>query len=511
MHRHHLYPLGAVRMLLEMSKITKSYGNLQILHGVDLTLKAGEVHALIGHNGAGKSTLIKVLAGNFADYGGNILIEGRTCNLHSPKHAIDAGIAIIYQDFSLAPNLSVAANIALGREPEGRVCGLMPHRKVLERSQAEADALKISLPMTALVGTLGVATQQMTEIVRACSQEVKILVMDEPTARLAPLERARLFAVMRQMCKERGVGIIYISHFLEEVREIADRITVLKDGRAVETGKSSNYTVDDLARLLVGHSDPLLKPKSDKRPEKQSETPSRAITITDVNAVGRPGWDITLHEGEILGIAGLVGSGRTTLMRAIVGEIGSSGHVQIGDKVLKKRTPKSMAQAGLVMVPEDRKISGLALQASIVANMEVTALAKRLSKFGIVRRAKTRAMVDDKIRSLRIMPPDLHKPVGLLSGGNAQKVLLGRALAAEPKVLILDQPTAGVDIGAKAEIHKVIISAAEASAAVILVSDDLDELLGLSDRIVVISEGRPQPALRADEFDRAELLAATSS
>jgi ABC-type sugar transport system ATPase subunit len=335
--------------------------------------------------------------------------------------------------------------------------------------------------------------------------------MDEPTARLAPLERARLFAVMRQMCKERGVGIIYISHFLEEVREIADRITVLKDGRAVETGKSSNYTVDDLARLLVGHSDPLLKPKSDKRPEKQSETPSRAITITDVNAVGRPGWDITLHEGEILGIAGLVGSGRTTLMRAIVGEIGSSGHVQIGDKVLKKRTPKSMAQAGLVMVPEDRKISGLALQASIVANMEVTALAKRLSKFGIVRRAKTRAMVDDKIRSLRIMPPDLHKPVGLLSGGNAQKVLLGRALAAEPKVLILDQPTAGVDIGAKAEIHKVIISAAEASAAVILVSDDLDELLGLSDRIVVISEGRPQPALRADEFDRAELLAATSS
>ncbi|MCB8878070.1 sugar ABC transporter ATP-binding protein [Acidisoma silvae] len=497
-------------MLLEMRNIAKSFAAGPVLHGVDFSVAAGEIHALIGHNGAGKSTLMKTLAGNFADYSGEILIEGRLSAFHTPAEALAQGVAIIYQDFALVPDMSVAANIALGREPKGPWPGLMPHRALRERSAREAASLGIDLPMDRPIRRLGVAAQQLTEIVRACSQDVRILIMDEPTARLAPAERAHLFAVMRRMGRERGVGIIYISHFLDEVRDIADRITIMRDGRVVETKAVAHYTVDDLAHLLVGHTDIVLDQRPGRRNAKQTQSGPPVLELDHLSVSGRPGVSLTLAAGEILGLAGLVGSGRTRLARAMVGDVVSNGTLRIDGRAITRRSPQRSAAAGLVMVPEDRKISGLALAASVEANMEVTALGKILSRYGIIRRRAQRQMVERLIGSFRIHPPVREKPVGTLSGGNAQKVLLARAVAARPRVMILDQPTAGVDIGAKAELHKLILLAAEEGATVVLISDDLDEILGLADRVVVMTAGSAGPPISRADLDRAKLLSAIS-
>jgi ABC-type sugar transport system ATPase subunit len=497
-------------MLLEMREIRKSFSAGPVLHGVDFSIQAGEIHALVGHNGAGKSTLMKALAGNFVDYGGRILIKGREYKLHTPADALSQGVAIIYQDFALVPDLSVAANIALGREPAGVFRGLMPHKALRVRSAREAAALAIDLPMDAPIRKLGVAAQQLTEIVRACSQEVCILVMDEPTARLAPAEREHLFAVMRRMCREKGVGIIYISHFLEEVRAIADRVTIMRDGNVVESNHADAYSVEDLARLLVGTSDIVLPGAGEGRRRGVRPGAPPMLELMDLSVAGRPGVHVTVAAGEILGLAGLVGSGRTRLARAIVGDVVSAGRVRLDGRELTRRSPGRSAAAGLVMVPEDRKISGLALAASIEQNIEVTALARSLSRAGIVLRSKRRKIVSDLIRTFRIQPPDHAMPVGTLSGGNAQKVLLARAVAARPRAMILDQPTAGVDIGAKSELHKLIALAAEEGTAVILISDDLDELLGLSDRIMVMAEGVLGSPMPQATIDRAKLLAAIS-
>jgi ABC-type sugar transport system ATPase subunit len=497
-------------MLLQMQGIRKAFSAGPVLHGVDFTVGAGEIHALLGHNGAGKSTLMKTLGGNYADYDGQILIDGSPCALHTPRDALARGVAIIYQDFALVPDLSVAANIALGREPPGKVPGLLPHRAMRARSAREANSLNIELPMDSPVRALGVAAQQLTEIVRACSQDVRILVMDEPTARLAPAERQHLFTVMRRMAREKGVGIVYISHFLEEVGVVADRVTVLRDGRVAETGAASAYTVEDLARLLVGHGDIVLDGAARQTRPAASGAGPAMLEMIDLSVSGRPGVMLTVGSGEVVGLAGLIGAGRTRLARAIVGDVASAGTVRLDGQPLDKRSPSRSARAGLVMVPEDRKASGLALAASVEANIEVTALGRSLSRAGFVRRGMRRRLVDGLIRSFHIQPPDRLKPVGTLSGGNAQKVLLARAVAAKPKAMILDQPTAGVDIGAKAELHKLIALAASEGAAVILVSDDLDELLGLSDRIVVMAGGVAGPPIPCDALDRAGLLAAIS-
>lgn len=497
-------------MLLSMQTIGKSFPSGLVLRGVDFSVEAGEVHALIGHNGAGKSTLMKTLAGNFLDYSGTISIGGRECILHTPAQALAEGVAIIYQDFALVPDLAVAANIALGREPKGRFRGLMPHRALLERSRREAASLGIDLPMRTRIRRLGVAAQQLTEIVRACSQDVRVLIMDEPTARLAPAERGQLFAVMRRMCRGRGVGIVYISHFLDEVRDISDRVTVMRDGRVVETNRAAHYSVDDLARLLVGHADPVLDRAADEPVPQPQRTGPAVLELDRLVLAGRPPASLSVGAGEVVGLAGLVGSGRTRLARAVIGDVSSQGIVRIDGRILSARSPRNSARAGLVLIPEDRKVAGLALAASIEANIAVTALGRSLSRAGIVRRGARRTLVDGLIRDFRIHPAVRSKPTGTLSGGNAQKVLLARAIASRPRAMILDQPTAGVDIGAKVELHKLILAAARTGTAIILISDDLDELLGLSNRIVIMTEGAAAAPIGRHELDRARLLAAIS-
>jgi ABC-type sugar transport system ATPase subunit len=494
-------------MLLDMQQIRKSFGAGPVLHGVNFQLARGQIHALVGHNGAGKSTLMKTLGGNFADYDGRILIDGEEVALHAPKQALEKGVAMIYQDFSLIPDLSVADNIGLGRDPRGSLPGLISHSALRKRSAEEAAALGIKLPMDTPVRQLGVAEQQMTEIVRACSRNARILVMDEPTARLAPAEREQLFRVMRHMADTRGVGIIYISHFLEEIGQVADIVTVMRDGKIVETGTGSSYTVPQLARLLVGHDDVAATPPRDARRGQENKP---VLTLEGLSVAGRPPVDLTIAAGEIVGIAGLIGAGRTRLARAIIGDVASKGRVRLAGRELTRRSPQRSATAGLVMVPEDRKVSGLALASDIEENMAATALSPRLSRFGIIRAREKRSLVESLIAKFGIRPPDRKRIVGTLSGGNAQKVLVARAVAAHPKAMILDQPTAGVDIGAKAELHKIVELSAAEGAAILLISDDLDEILGLSNRIAIMVGGSVREILPREGLDRASLLAAIS-
>lgn len=493
-------------MLLEMRNIRKAFSNVQVLRGVDFSLKPGEIHALVGHNGAGKSTLMKVLGGNFADYEGQILLENEDVHLRSPKDALERGIAIIYQDFSLVPELTVADNIALGREPKGPFRGTVGHKEMRRRSAVEAANLDISLPMDAPVRTLGVGAQQLTEIVRACSKDVKILVMDEPTARLAPAERELLFATMRRMATERQVAIVYISHFLDEVVRLADRITLMRDGLVVETGPGKDYTVEHLAEVLVGHeiSQSVSEAKED------ASFGIEALSVSGLTVSGRPPVDFVIRKGEIVGLAGLVGAGRTRLARALIGDVRSSGTIAIAGRKQGRLSPAKATGNGLALVPEDRKITGLALGASVEANITVSALGKFMSVAGIVKPGSRKRLAEEMIRRFVIRPPDRTKIVGNLSGGNAQKVLLARAVASKPIALILDQPTAGVDIGAKSELHNQIRLAAQQGAGVLVISDDLDELLDLSDNVLVMNTGAITGRFRTAELTRASLLSAIS-
>ena len=488
-------------MLLEMRAIRKRFSGVEVLRGVDFTLKAGEIHALVGHNGAGKSTLMKVLGGNYTDYEGEIRLGGAAVHLTAPREAIDRGIAIIYQDFSLVPDLTVADNIALGREPQGRLAGTVSHAEIARRSREEAERLGISLPMDEPVRHLGVGAQQLTEIVRACSREVRVLVMDEPTARLAPAERDVLFATMRRMATEQQVGIVYISHFLDEVCALSDRITLMRDGQVVEQGAGSDYTVEK----LVGH-EIVARASSSSMKTGAAE----ALGATSLTFSGRAPVDLSVAKGEIVGLAGLVGSGRTRLARALIGDIQAEGEIRIDGRPVRNLTTERATQAGLALVPEDRKILGLALGATVEANIVLSALGKLLSRFGIVRPGSRPKLAEDMIGRFDIRPADRRKIVGNLSGGNAQKVLLARALSSRPVALLLDQPTAGVDIGAKAELHRQIRNAAASGAGILVISDDLDELLELSDRVLVLNAGRLTGDLARADVTRAGLLAAIS-
>ncbi|MCM5558932.1 sugar ABC transporter ATP-binding protein [Pleomorphomonas sp. JP5] len=496
--------------LLELRNIHKSFSSVEVLKGVDFDLRQGEIHALIGHNGAGKSTLIKVVSGLYPDYSGSIAINSKSVDLRTPHAAADNQIAVIYQDFALVPEFTVAENIALGREP-GRLGGfLLPHGDLRRRSEREIAEFELDVPLDTPVRHLGVAGKQMTEIAKALARRARVLIMDEPTARLAPHERTRLFEIMRRLAAS-GVGIIYVSHFLDEIKEVTDRVTVLRDGAVVASAATESMDIEDMARLLTGDEKTMVsaaRPVADKCQERSIG--KAILELIDFSVHGRPPANLALAPGEIVGVAGLVGSGRTSLARAILGDIAASGTLRIDGEAIGKITPGRAARYGIAMVPEDRKLTGLALQASIASNMELTALGTYLGYWGLVRRDLACHVIEDAIDRFRILPKDPGRPVGHLSGGNAQKVLMARAALAKPKVLLLDQPTAGVDIGAKSETHRQIRALAETGTAVLLISDDLDELLSLSDRIAVMTEGALGAVVDTTNFNRSTLLAAIS-
>lgn len=494
--------------LLQMAGVSKEFWGGRVLHEVDFSLQKGEVHALVGQNGAGKSTLIKILAGVFRDYGGTIRVDGMEVTLRDPRVAIAAGIATIYQDFTLVPYLTVAENIALGREPSGRLPGSLDYGRLRSETTRAAADLGIDLPMSTHTARLGVAAQQLTEIVKAVSRQAKILVMDEPTARLSAKERDRLFAIMRDLTRK-GVGIIYVSHFLEEIFAVADRVTVLRDGRVVSRSPAKELNLARLTELMtrgrlsvsVGRRESAVRPGSP------------ALRLEGFGVKGRVGpVDLKVAPGEIVGLAGLVGSGRTTLARAIAGASrGATGSVGTPKWSGRPKNPAEAAAAGILLLTEDRKREGIIAVRSVGENVAMTALGRTLSRFGIVRARARSKLVREMIERLGIVPRNPNALASSLSGGNQQKVVFARAIAAGARLLILDQPTAGVDVGAKADLYQQIDRLSRDGVGILLISDELDELLNLCDRIAVVSGGRIGRGRSATAYDRPGLLRAITT
>ncbi len=473
--------------ILEMRHVSKCFGRIEALKNVELKLFAGEIHALMGENGAGKSTLMKILSGAYMpDPGAEFLIDGYPITLSDPQGARKLGISIIYQELSLAPNLTVAENIALGREPRH---GLLADRRSMR--DACADMLRrlgVDFEPDTLVATLSIAEMQMVEIARALSAKARILIMDEPTTALSSRETERLFTLVEQLRKE-GLAVVYISHRMAEVYQLADRCSVLRDGSYIGTLPRAELSAETLVRMMVGRDVSELFKTARADAANASAKPVLTIeNLTDGDKVAPASF--VLRSGEVVGLAGLVGSGRTELARLIFGaDRTSSGSISINGVQHIIRSPADAMKAGIAYLTEDRKEQGLFLDMTIDDNINIAVAARDARPFGLRRFATARRRTDAAMEALAVRASSGQATVGALSGGNQQKVLLARLLETAPKVLILDEPTRGVDIGAKAEIYKLIDRLAMSGVAILLISSELPEIVGLSDRVLVIREG----------------------
>jgi len=470
--------------LLQLSGITKSFEGVRALDDVSFELQAGEVHALLGENGAGKSTLIRIVAGAHRPDSGTFLVSGRAVEHADPLHARALGIAVIYQQPALFPDLSVAENIALGRESGSPWSRIDPRRR-RDEARELLSRLGSSVDPDAPVSGLRMAEQQLVEIARALGAMARILVMDEPTAALSEREAGHLLGVVRDL-RAAGVGILYVSHRLEEVLALADRYTVLRDGRFVATRTRGEVDKGGLIRLMVGREASLIPPK----PDTLAGAPVLELRGLGCAATGVKGVSLEVRAGEIVGIAGLVGAGRTELARAVFGLTpADSGEIRVAGRAAAIRTPEDARRQGIAYVPEDRRRFGVVGEMSVAANASLSVL-RELSRFGLVDRAAEDRLAASFVSRLAIKTPSVHAKVATLSGGNQQKVALARGLATKPRVLILDEPTQGIDVGAKAEVHALMAELAAAGLGILVISSDLPELLGVSDRLVVMRGGR---------------------
>ncbi|MCA1594492.1 MAG: ATP-binding cassette domain-containing protein [Acidobacteria bacterium] len=487
--------------LLEMRDITKTFPGVRALDGVSFDLHAGELHALVGENGAGKSTLMKVLGGVYPhpQYGGEILLDGVARRFQSVRDAEHAGIAVIFQELSLIKELSIGENIFLGREP--RRFGVIRWEELYSRAQKLLDEVHLPLDPRTPVGQLGIGQQQLVEIAKALSQEARILVLDEPTAALTDAEVETLFGILRAL-RERGVGMIYISHKLDEVFRMSDRITVLRDGRTVGTEPTSALDEPRVISRMVGREVGDIFPDADhERGEVAFEV--RNMTVEDPNLRGKllvNGVSFAVRRGEVLGIAGLMGAGRSDLLMGIFGAHAGrvTGEILVEGKPVRISRPSDAISHGIGFVTEDRKRFGLVLDQTILNNMTLAGLARLSGRF-ITDVDAEAAAGNRSMKELRVKANSVYTVAGTLSGGNQQKVVLAKWLLTNPRVLFLDEPTRGIDVGAKQEIYAQVNTLARAGLAIMLVSSELPEVLGLSDRILVLHEGRLM-----GEFKRAE-------
>ena len=484
--------------LVRLSGISKSFGGIHALRGVDFAVEAGEVHALLGENGAGKSTLMRVLNGEMPPSAGEIFLDGQAVTIKDPRAARAMGIAVIHQELALAPDLTVAENIFLGELP-----GWIGWADLKARARALTQRLGFSIEPGAVVGNLAVAHQQVVEIAKALSRDVKIIVFDEPTAVLSAQDAGLLHQVIRGL-RAQGVGIVYISHRLEEVFEICDRMTVLKDGQLVGTVQNSDVTMEQLIRMMVG------RPLATMFPEKGSRTLGEEVLRVEKLDAGRLVRDVSLsvRAGEIVGLGGLVGSGRTEVARAIFGaDKLDGGQVKLHGKQVAIGSPVAGVAAGVGLVPEDRKAQGVILDEPIRVNATMARLSAVVNRLGFLRQAKERKIVNDLGASLRLKASSIDAPVSSLSGGNQQKVVLAKWLHAGGDLIILDEPTRGVDVGAKTEIYGLVHRLAEGGKAVLVISSEHQELFGLCDRVIVMGQGRVRGELLPDQFGEEQLLA----
>ena len=487
--------------LLEMRGITKSFPGVRALDGVTFDLHAGEIHALVGENGAGKSTLMKVLGGVYpaGTYGGEILVNGQVQQFASVRQSESAGIAVVFQELSLVKDLTVGENIFLGREPNR--FGFVRWDDLYRQARKLLDDLHLSIDPRTPVGYLGIGQQQLVEIAKALSQNARILVLDEPTAALTDTEVETLIVILNKL-RARNVGMVYISHKLEEVFRLSDRITVLRDGRTVGTELTSATDRARVIARMVGREVGDIFPKPEHAPG-ETVFEARSITVEDPNVRGKllvNQVSFSVNRGEVLGIAGLMGAGRSDLLTAIFGAHAgrASGEVFVEGKRVEIRSPSDAIRYGIGYVTEDRKRFGLVLDQTILNNATLASLPKVSGRFWTNVDAE-RAVSERAARDLRIKAPDVLTVAGTLSGGNQQKVVLAKWLLTNPKVLFLDEPTRGIDVGAKQEIYAQINKLARDGLAIVLVSSELPEVLGLSDRVLVLREGRI-----TGEFKRAE-------
>jgi inositol transport system ATP-binding protein len=499
-----------MKPLLRMSLIRKKFPGVQALDDAGLEVKPGEIHALLGENGAGKSTLIKILAGAHQPDSGTIEFGGENVVMASPHDAQRRGIATIYQEFTLAPNMTIAENVFIGREPGPGV--FVDWGKMASETRTITKRLGLQLQPMAIVSGLSVAEQQMVEIARALSMKSRLIVMDEPTSALSLAEVDKLFRIAREL-KANGLSIIFVTHRLEEVMQICDRYTVLRDGRLVGSGSIADITIDGIIRLMVGREVKALFA------HRQSEIANdvalrveglqRRGNARDQSATVLDDVSFEVRRGEILGVAGLVGAGRTEMARAVFGaDPFASGRVIMGGRQIHIRSPKDAIRHGIGLVPEDRKQQALFLALAVRINLSM-ASHQQILRWGVfIDETAERAMVEEFRRKLNIRMASPEQLIASLSGGNQQKVTLARWLALRPKVLIVDEPTRGIDVGAKVEVHNLLFEMAQTGIAVIAISSELPEILAVSDRIITMREGRVTGQVKREDATE-ELLMST--
>ncbi len=489
--------------ILEMSHISKTFPGVQALQDVSLSLFAGEVLAVVGENGAGKSTLIKILSGVYGPDTGEVSLQGRKVSLRGPKDAMDRGINTIYQETSLVQEITVAENIFLGRQPAARG-GRIDWKSMLASAREIMERLSIPLAPSALVSALSAAQQQLVEIAKAFSRDAKIIIMDEPTASLTAEDTENLFGIIRTITQA-GTAVIYISHRLKEIFQIADRVMVLRDGRTVTVSGVKETTEGEIVRNMVGRDiGNLFGEASYKAGEK---------VILEVKGLTRRGAyrDISfeLHEGEILGLSGLVGAGRSEIVRGIFGlDPADSGDVMLDGGRLALGKPGAALRRGIAFVSEDRRLESIIQGFSVRANVTILLLARVLSRLGLINRRRENALAARYVKEFNVKTPSLEQLVMNLSGGNQQKVALAKCLSTAPRVLILDEPTKGIDVGAKKEIHTLVKELANKGVSILLVSSELPEIIGMCHRAAVIREGALVRVFGKDELTEEGLIAA---
>lgn len=491
--------------MLSMRGIYKSFDGTQALSGVDFSAERGEVHAIVGENGAGKSTLMKVLSGAILRDAGEILLDGVAADARTPLAAHRLGIRAVYQEFSLVPHLSVAENILLGQMPAARLPGCVDWTQAYRRAEEILASIGfVGIDVRKVVRRMSVSHQQMVEIAKAVAVRPRILILDEPSAVLSQEELERLFALVRQL-KQEGTLILYISHRLDEVYEIAERITVLKDGQLVGTVRPQEADQNQLIRMMVGRS------LGEVFPSRHPPMDEIALEVTDLTRAGSfSDISFALHRGEVLGMSGLVGSGRTQMARCIFGaEPFDSGAIRLGGRPIRPRSPHDAVREGIALLTEDRKRDGLVMHCTIRDNVSMASYEK-LSRLGVINRRAQEASVQQKVRELDIRPPLVDRLARQLSGGNQQKLVLAKWLMTQARVLILDEPTRGVDVATKVEIYQLISDLAADGIGILLISSELPEILGLSDRALVMREGRVVGEFTRAQASEERLLAAAA-
>jgi ABC-type sugar transport system ATPase subunit len=486
-------------MALEVQGIFKHFDGVHALSGAQLAVRKGEIHALLGENGAGKSTLVKIITGLYTPDSGKILRDGEEVEFANVRVANRAGVVALYQELSIIPSISVAENIMLGEQTPSRG-GLVQWKTLRRRAQEQLDALNQKIPLGELAGELSPVQQTMVAFARALAINARVLILDEPTASLTDTEIKDLFAVLRSL-RDQGVAIVYVSHRLEEVFELCDRLTIMRNGETIVTKDVADSNIDEVISTMVGRSAGELYPK------RGTATTTVALTVEKLDGRRVKNISFTAHKGEVLGIGGLAGSGRSELLRILSGaQKHTAGTITVGEITLP-RSPgvgKALA-AGIALVPEERRSQGVILSATIQDNIALANI-PAVSSMGWVSGARIADITRKGMFDLQIKARGPHQAVGELSGGNQQKVVLAKMLARKPKVLLMDEPTRGIDVGTKAEIYRLIRELAAGGTTVIAVSSELPELLGMSDRIIIMHEGQISGEVRAEDADEELLL-----